>query len=126
MKYCLLCGTEYLDHVTFCTEDGEPLVDSETYNSLKKEPLEGPMRVLRQLEGPFHGHMVTHVLDEEGIPYALRSNVDTAYSKIFLPSRGWGVVLVLDADLERADAAVRAVMETKFETDEFEGNGGAE
>ena len=125
MKYCLLCGTEYLDHVTFCAEDGEPLVDSTTYDSLKKEPLSGPMRVLRQLEGPFHGHMVTHVLEREGIPFSLRSNVDTAYSKIFLPSRGWGVVMVLDSDLDRADQAVRAVMEAKF-SDEEPGEDAAE
>ena len=117
MKYCLLCGTEYLDHVTFCAEDGEPLVDSATFESLKKEPLSGPMRVLRQLEGPFHGH-ITHVLETEGIPFSLRSNVDTAYSKIFLPSRGWGVVLVLDKDLNRADEAVRAVMEAAFSEEE--------
>jgi hypothetical protein len=114
MKYCLLCGTEYLDHVTFCAEDGEPLVDEETFASLKKEPLSGPLRVLRQLEGPFHADVVKDVLQTEGIAHTIRCNEDTAYSGIFQPSRGWGVALVLAADLERADEVVRNVMEAAF------------
>lgn len=117
MKYCLLCGTEYLDHVTFCAEDGEPLVDEATFESLKTEPLAGPLRVLRQLEGPFHAHLVKDVLVKEGIAHTIRSNEDTAYSKIFQPSRGWGVALVLAKDLERADELVRSVMEAAFSTD---------
>jgi len=117
MKYCMMCGTEYLDHVAFCADDGEPLVDQATFDSLRTEPLSGPLRVLRQLEGPFHAHMVQHILQREGIPFALHTNVDTAYSKIFLPSRGWGMVLVLDRDLERADTVVRAVMEARMTLD---------
>ena len=114
MKYCLLCGTEYVDHVVTCAEDGEPLVDQETFESLRTEPLSGPLRILRKLEGPFHAHVVEDVLKTEGIPFVIRSNVDTAYSKIFLPSQGWGIALVLDKDLERADELVRSVMEAKM------------
>lgn len=114
MKYCLLCGTEYVDHVVTCAEDGEPLVDQETFESLRTEPLSGPLRILRKLEGPFHSHVVEDVLKTEGIPYVIRSNVDTAYSKIFLPSQGWGIALVLDKDLQRADELVRSVMEAKL------------
>jgi len=114
MKYCLLCGTEYVDHVVTCAEDGEPLVDQETYESLRAEPLSGPLRILRKLEGPFHAHVVEDVLKTEAIPFVIRSNVDTAYSKIFIPSQGWGIALVLDKDLKRADELVRAVMEAKL------------
>jgi hypothetical protein len=115
MKYCLLCGTEYLDHVTHCADDGEPLVPAEDFKQIKSEPLTGPMRVLRNLEGPVHAHVVRDVLETEGIPHSIRSNVDSAYSRIFLPGKGWGVALVLEKDVERADAAVRAVMEARLE-----------
>jgi len=115
MKYCLLCGTEYLDHVTHCADDGEPLVPAEEVEQIKSKPLSGPLRVLRNLEGPVHAHVVGDVLEVEGIPHTIRSNVDSAYSRIFLPGKGWGVALVLEKDMERADAAVRAVMEARLE-----------
>ncbi len=113
MKYCLLCDTEYLDHVTHCADDGEPLVDQETFERLRAstEPLAGPLRVLRVLEGPFHAHTVRDVLEQEGIPHSIHSHVDTAYSRIFLPGKGWGTALVLAQDFDRADTAVRQVME---------------
>ena len=117
MKYCLLCEAEYLDHVTVCADDGEPLVDRETYDGLKAsdQPLSGPLRVLRVLEGPFHAHVVQDVLEKESIPFTIRSNVDTAYSRIFTPGRGWGVALVLANDHDRADKALTAVMESVLE-----------
>jgi len=115
MKYCLLCGTEYLDHVTHCAEDGEPLVGEEDYERIKNEPLSGPLKVLRQLEGPVHAHVVRDILETENIPHTIRSNVDSAYSRIFLPGKGWGVALVLERDVERADELVRAAMEARLE-----------
>lgn len=115
MKYCLLCGTEYLDHVDVCADDGEPLVDAATVDSLKETPLSGPLRVLRILEGPFHAHVVKDVLVTEEIPHAIHGNVDTAYGRTFLPGRGWGLALVLQKDVERADEAVRKVMEATLE-----------
>ena len=116
MKYCLLCNTEYLDEIDLCADDGETLVDAATYEQLRNQPLRGPLRVLRHLEGQFHAHVVRDVLEKEGIPFTIRTNVDTAYSKIFVPAKGWGMALVLADDVERADKAVRAVMETAFET----------
>ena len=125
MKYCLLCDTEYLDHVTVCAEDGEPLVEREAFESMRaaKGPLTGPMRVLRVLEGPFHAHTVRDVLETEQIPHAIHSNVDTAYARIFMPGKGWGTALVLAADFYRADEAVRRVMESLLEGN---GNGDTE
>ncbi len=123
MKYCLLCDTEYLDHVNVCAEDGEPLVDRDTYDQLHTEPLSGPLRVLRVLEGPFHADVVRDVLEKEHIPHAVRSRESSAFSRIYMPSKGWGMVLVLASDFDRADAAVRAVMETAFE--DLAANGGS-
>lgn len=113
MKYCLLCDTEYLDHVSHCAEDGELLVDRETFERMRAgtPPLSGPLRVLRVLEGPFHAHTVRDVLEREKIPHSIQSNVDTAYSRIFLPGKGWGAALVLAQDFDRADEAVSRVME---------------
>ncbi len=115
MKYCLLCGTEYLDHVDVCADDGEPLVDASAVEEIKNSPLSGPLRVLRTLEGPFHAHMVKDVLEKEEIPHAIHGNVDTAYGRTFLPGRGWGLAMVLEGDVERADAAVRKMMEATLE-----------
>lgn len=124
MKYCLLCGTEYLDHVTHCAEDGEPLVSKDDYEDIHQEQtLSGPLRVLRQLEGPVHAMVVGDILEKEGIPHTIRSNVDSAYSRIFLPGKGWGVALVLEEDVERADELVRAVMEARLELPEDEAGG---
>ncbi len=117
MKYCLLCDTEYLDHVTHCADDGEPLVDQAAYEDLRAptQPISGPLRVLRVLEGPFHADTVRDVLEKEEIPHMIQSNVDTAYGRTFLPGRGWGAALVLVQDFERADGAVRRVMEALME-----------
>ncbi len=122
MKYCLLCDTEYLDHVTVCADDGEPLAGRDAYESMSQadNQLSGPLRVLRVLEGPFHGDTVRDVLETEQIPHTIHSNVDTAYGPIFTPGRGWGAALVLATDFDRADQAVRAVMESLLEA---RGNG---
>ena len=44
--------------------------------------------------------------------------MDSAYSRIFLPGKGWGVALVLERDVERAHEVVREVMEARLEPPE--------
>ncbi len=44
------------------------------------------------LENEIEALLLESVLEERGIPYALRSYHDTAYDGLFQAQKGWGVV----------------------------------
>ncbi len=46
------------------------------------------------IENRFEGDRISQVLKEAEIPFIIRSFLDTAYDGLYLPQKGWGVVMV--------------------------------
>jgi hypothetical protein len=46
------------------------------------------------VESRFEGDRVSQALNEAGIPFLLKSFLDTAYNGLYIPQKGWGMILV--------------------------------
>jgi hypothetical protein len=64
------------------------------------------------VENRFEGDRVKQALGEAGIPFVIKSFLDTAYDGLFIPQKGWGAVLVPGDYLEQAEALILEVKAT--------------
>ena len=46
------------------------------------------------VENRFEGDRVSQALNEAGIPFLMKSFLDTAYDGLYIPQKGWGAVMV--------------------------------
>jgi len=74
------------------------------------------------VENRFEGDRVSQALKEAGIPYMIKSFLDTAYNGLYLPQKGWGRIMVpeeFNSEAERIIAEVRTLFqkEIKDETE---------
>ena len=46
------------------------------------------------VENRFEGDRVSQALNEAGIPFMMKSFLDTAYDGLYIPQKGWGAVMV--------------------------------
>lgn len=46
------------------------------------------------VENRFEGDRVSQALNEAGVPFLLKSFLDTAYDGLYIPQQGWGAVMV--------------------------------
>jgi Putative prokaryotic signal transducing protein len=72
------------------------------------------------VENRFEGDRISQVLQEAGIPFLIKSFLDTAYDGLFIPQKGWGVVMVSEKHREEAERLISEVKKTfvKEEDDE--------
>ena len=63
------------------------------------------------IESRFEGDRVSQALKETGIPYMIKSFLDTAYDGLYLPQNGWGRLMVPE---EFCDQAERIVSEVRM------------
>ena len=74
------------------------------------------------VENRFEGDRISQALEEAKIPFLIKSFHDTAYNGLYLPQKGWGVVLV-PKDVRKAAAEIIAEVKKTFskgEEDETE------
>jgi|GEM_PF-336146 hypothetical protein len=72
------------------------------------------------LESIVEAQIVTSVLEEEGIPYRIRSYHDTAYNGLFQFQKGWGE---LSAPLSYQEEILKIIDEIRaggFDSDDFD------
>ncbi len=62
------------------------------------------------VENRFEGDRVSHALNEAGVPFLFKSFLDTAYDGLYVPQKGWGVVMVPE---NFEDEAGRIILEVK-------------
>ena len=68
------------------------------------------------LSDRFEADLIVDALQQEGIPVIVRSFMDTAYSNIFVPQKGWGQIM---APRQKADLAREIISElTRIEWEE--------
>jgi hypothetical protein len=61
------------------------------------------------IDNRFEGDRVSQALEEAGIPYMIKSFLDTAYDGLYVPQKGWGKVVVLEEWHEKAGRIVAEV-----------------
>jgi hypothetical protein len=75
------------------------------------------------VENRFEGDRITQVLQEAGIPFLIKSFLDTAYDGLYLPQKGWGVVMVSEKHKEEAERLVSEVKKTFAKEEEKDETG---
>ncbi len=69
------------------------------------------------VENRFEGDRVSQALKEAEIPFMIKSFLDTAYDGLYIPQKGWGMVMVPERLREEAEQLVAEVKKT------FQGEG---
>ncbi len=72
------------------------------------------------VENRFEGDRVSQALQEAGIPFLMKSFLDTAYDGLYIPQKGWGVVMVPDKDRAEAERLIDEVKKTFIKEEEDE------
>jgi len=72
------------------------------------------------IENRFEGDRISQVLQEAGIPFLIKSFLDTAYDGLYIPQRGWGAVMVSGKNREEAERLISEVKKTFAEEEEDE------
>lgn len=72
------------------------------------------------IENRFEGDRISQALQEAGIPFLIKSFLDTAYDGLYILQKGWGIVMVSEKDKEAAERLMIEVKKTfkKEEEDE--------
>ena len=105
MRFCPACSTEYRDDIARCTDCGTALVGPAEHERLRlarqQEAAEEFVPV--QTAGDrFAADVMRDALEKEGIPVLVRCFADTSFDGIFIPQKGWGMILVPKEFRERA------------------------
>lgn len=61
------------------------------------------------VENRFEGDRISQVLQEAEIPFMIRSFLDTAYDGLYIPQKGWGMVMVPEDRLSEAERMIQEV-----------------
>jgi hypothetical protein len=64
------------------------------------------------VENRFEGDRISQTLQEAGIPFLIKSFLDTAYDGLYIPQKGWGVVMVPEKNSEEAERLIYEVKKT--------------
>ena len=77
------------------------------------------------IDNRFEGDRLSQALAEAKIPFLIKTFLDTAYDGLYLPQKGWGVVMVPEHFEEEAGRIISEVKrsfnkEKTDETDELE------
>jgi hypothetical protein len=61
------------------------------------------------VENRFEGDRVSQSLQEAGIPFLIKSFLDTAYDGLYIPQKGWGAVMVPEHFRQEAEQVISEV-----------------
>ncbi|MBM4338904.1 MAG: hypothetical protein FJ110_05115 [Deltaproteobacteria bacterium] len=61
------------------------------------------------VENRFEGDRISQSLSEAGIPFMVKSFLDTAYNGLYVPQKGWGVVMVPEEFKEQTEKIVNDI-----------------
>jgi hypothetical protein len=91
-------------------------------NSLYNKKMEtlDPWVKVGTIENRFEGDRISQALREGGIPFLIKSFLDTAYNGLYLPQKGWGVVMVPEKHQEEAERLISEIKKTFTKEEEDE------
>ena len=103
MRHCVTCDADYENDPTRCPScgsvtltDHEVLLWREQRTALAEEHF-APVKVL---EGPADEAFVREMLEESGFDFQIVVHPDDAFAPLLASSRGYGVVLVPESDVD--------------------------
>ena len=76
------------------------------------------------IESRFEGDRVSQALEEAGISFLIKSFLDTAYDGLYIPQKGWGMVLVPEKFREEAEEVILGVKKNFKEGEDETGQPG--
>jgi hypothetical protein len=112
MKYCAQCSSEYRDDIGTCSDCGAALVGQAEWDSIRRErDLETAEEFLpvKTAEDQFAAEVFRNALEEEGVPVIVRSFSETSFDGIFIPQKGWGLILVPKEFCDRAQQIIMSI-----------------
>jgi len=121
MKYCPNCEIEYLDTIEECADCKTRLIGEEALKKLLAEREREAREVfvkIATVDNKFEADVLTNTLKKECIPVMVRSFHDTAYDGIYIPQKGWGIILVPAENKDKAEEIIAAVKNTITEDTE--------
>lgn len=95
------------EHPNNGPEGASPSAEETRAEEIERRLEEGDVIVLHRLSDRFEHQEIEQVLQAEDIPYEVRLSYETAFSYLFTPQRGFGVVLCRADDAERARTLIR-------------------
>lgn len=97
MRYCTKCEAEYRDDITTCSDCGAELVGLEAWKRFRRareqETAEEFIPV-KTVADQFAAEVIRDALEKEGIPVMVRSFSDTSFDGLYIPQKGWGMIMV--------------------------------
>jgi methionyl-tRNA synthetase len=113
MKYCPKCGSEYFDDAINCHECNETLINEREWKKCvtkrKAEDKEFFVRV-KTVEDRFEADIIKDALEKENVPVLVRSFQDTSFDGIFIPQKGWGIILVPEEHRDKAKYIIESLI----------------
>ncbi len=105
MKFCPKCCTEYRDDIARCADCGSTLVgpaEQDRIRLAREQEAAEEFVPVQTAADRFAADVVRDALEKEGIPVLVRSFADTSFDGIFIPQKGWGMILVPKEFCDRA------------------------
>jgi hypothetical protein len=112
MKYCPNCEIEYFDTIDECADCKTRLIGEEAMKKLLAEREREAREVfvkVATVDNKFEADVLTNTLQKECIQVMVRSFHDTAYDGIYIPQKGWGIILVPAEDKDKAEEIIASV-----------------
>jgi hypothetical protein len=72
------------------------------------------------VENRFEGDRISQALHEAGIPFLIKSFLDTAYDGLYIPQKGWGIVMVSEKNREETERLIGEIKKTFVKEEENE------
>ena len=72
------------------------------------------------VENRFEADRISQSLWEAEIPFLVKSFLDTAYDGLYIPQKGWGMVLVPETFVQDAERIISEIKESFEEEEEDE------
>ena len=112
MKYCPNCGGEFFDTIETCSECNESLLNDQGWKKIvaerKMEDQEVFVKV-KTIENEFEADIIGDALKKEDIPVLVRNFHDTSFDGLFIPQKGWGIILVPEEYREKAKNVIEEI-----------------
>ncbi len=97
MRYCTKCEAEFRDDVAACSDCGAELVGPEAWERFcrgrEREAAEEFISV-KTVADQFAAEVIRDALEKEGIPVMVRSFSETSFDGLYIPQKGWGMIMV--------------------------------
>lgn len=105
MRYCLPCKAEYEDDYIRCPDCGSRTMtvdERDAWYRVREELTQEEFVPVHVFDGPVDKAIITELFSDEGVPWVVHGHTQDPLGSAYTAQRGWGVLMVIEDDLERA------------------------